>query len=279
VINLIYGNPSEISKFLITHPAIRKITFTGSTPVGKQLAALAGQHMKRVSMELGGHAPVIVCDDADIDLAVKCAGAAKFRNAGQVCISPTRFLVQHRVLRDFSEALAAHARGVKVGDGLAAATQMGPLANARRTSAMAALMEDAVMKGAKLLHGGQRASDVGNFWQPTVLSEVPLNAKVFNEEPFGPIAAIRGYETLDEALKESNRLPYGLAGYAFTQSLGNVDLLTRHLELGMLWINMPAMPSAEMPFGGMKDSGYGSEGGPEALECYLTPRTVSIMNA
>jgi succinate-semialdehyde dehydrogenase/glutarate-semialdehyde dehydrogenase len=279
VLQLVYGTPAEISSYLIPHPAIRKVTFTGSIPVGKQLAALAGQHMKRVTMELGGHAPVIVCEDADIALAVKAAGAAKFRNAGQVCISPTRFLVHRSVAGDFAAALADHAKGLKIGDGLAEGTQMGPLANPRRVAAMTAFTEDAVKKGAKLLTGGQRIGNAGNFWQPTILADVPKEAKVFNDEPFGPMAAIRPFDSLEEAIAESNRLPYGLAGYAFTKSLKNSDLLARKLEVGMLWINMPAMPSAEMPFGGVKDSGYGSEGGPEALEAYLNSRAVAIQNA
>ncbi|HYD56940.1 MAG TPA: NAD-dependent succinate-semialdehyde dehydrogenase [Burkholderiales bacterium] len=279
VLQLVYGTPAEISSYLIPHPVIRKVTFTGSIPVGKQLAALAGQHMKRVTMELGGHAPVIVCDDADIALAVKAAGAAKFRNAGQVCISPTRFLVHKSIAGDFAQALADHAKALKVGDGLADGTQMGPLANARRVDAMTSFTEDAVKKGAKLLAGGQRIGNAGNFWQPTILADVPKEAKIFNDEPFGPVAAIRPYESLEEAIAESNRLPYGLAGYAFTKSLKNADLLSRRLEVGMLWVNMPAMPSAEMPFGGVKDSGYGSEGGPEALEAYLNSRAVAIQNA
>lgn len=279
VLGLVYGNPAEISSYLIPHPVIRKITFTGSTPVGKQLAAMAGQHMKRVTMELGGHAPVIVAEDADIALAVKAAGGAKFRNAGQVCISPTRFLVHESIRKDFAAALAQHAKGLKVGDGLAEGTQMGPLANPRRLTAMAEFTKDAVERGAELLTGGQRIGDEGNFWQPTILADVPLQAKVFNDEPFGPMAAIRSFNTLDEAIAEANRLPYGLAGYAFTRSLKNADLLARRVEVGMLWINMPAMPSAEMPFGGVKDSGYGSEGGPEALDAYLNARAVAVMNA
>ncbi len=279
VLGLVYGNPAEISSYLIPHPTIRKVTFTGSIPVGKQLAALAGQHMKRVTMELGGHAPVIVCEDADIALAVKTASAAKFRNAGQVCISPTRFLVHKSVAGDFAQALAEHAKGLKVGDGLADGTQMGPLANARRIDAMTAFTEDAVKKGAKLLAGGQRIGNAGNFWQPTIFADVPREAKIFNDEPFGPMAAIQSFDTLEQALAEANRLPYGLAGYAFTKSLKNSDLLARRLEVGMLWINMPALPSAEMPFGGIKDSGYGSEGGPEALEAYLNTRAVAIANA
>ena len=278
VLGLVYGNPAEISSYLIAHPIIRKITFTGSTPVGKQLAALAGQHMKRVTMELGGHAPVIVCEDADIALAVKSAGAAKFRNAGQVCISPTRFLVHESIRAEFAQTLAKYAQGLKVGDGLAEGTQMGPLANPRRLTAMAEFQADAVQKGAKVLAGGERIGDAGNFWQATVLDEVPLNARVFNDEPFGPVAAIRGFNTLDEAIAEANRLSFGLAGYAFTKSLKNADLMARRVEVGMLWMNMPAMPSAEMPFGGIKDSGYGSEGGPEAVEAYLNVRAVAIAN-
>jgi succinate-semialdehyde dehydrogenase/glutarate-semialdehyde dehydrogenase len=278
VLGLVYGNPAEISSYLIPHPTIRKVTFTGSIPVGKQLAALAGQHMKRATMELGGHAPVIVCEDADIALAVKTAGAAKFRNAGQVCISPTRFLVHKSVANDFAQALADHAKGLKIGDGLSDGTQMGPLANARRIDAMSAFTEDAVKKGAKLLAGGQRIGSAGNFWQPTILADVPREAKVFNDEPFGPMAAIRSFESLEDAIKEANRLPYGLAGYGFTKSLKNADLLARRLEVGMVWINMPAMPSAEMPFGGVKDSGYGSEGGPEALEAYLNTRSIATAN-
>ena len=278
VLGLVYGTPSEISSYLIAHPVIRKITFTGSTPVGKQLAALAGQHMKRVTMELGGHAPVIVAEDADVALAVKTAGGAKFRNAGQVCISPTRFLVHESIAREFSAALVKHAAGLSVGDGAAETTQMGPLANPRRVTAMAEFTQDAVERGATLATGGERIGEAGNFWRPTILTDVPLNARVFNDEPFGPMAAVRSFNTLDEAIAEANRLPYGLAGYAFTRSLKNADLLARRVEVGMLWVNMPAMPSAEMPFGGLKDSGYGSEGGPEAMEAYLNARAVSIMN-
>jgi succinate-semialdehyde dehydrogenase/glutarate-semialdehyde dehydrogenase len=278
VLGLVYGNPAEISSYLIPHPTIRKITFTGSTPVGKQLAALAGQHMKRVTMELGGHAPVIVCEDADIALAVKSAGAAKFRNAGQVCISPTRFLVHESVKNDFAAAMTKYAQGLKVGDGLAEGTQMGPLANPRRLTAMAEFHEDAVKKGAQVLAGGKRIGDSGNFWEPTVLADVSLDARIFNDEPFGPVAAIRSFTKLEDAISEANRLSFGLAGYGFTKSLKNADLLSRKVEVGMMWINMPAMPSAEMPFGGIKDSGYGSEGGPEALDAYLNARAVSVMN-
>ena len=278
VVGLVYGNPAEISSYLIAHPVIRKVTFTGSTPVGKQLAALAGQHMKRVTMELGGHAPVIVAEDADVELAVRAAGAAKFRNAGQVCISPTRFLVHESLQQEFAGALARHAESLKVGDGLAEGTQMGPLANPRRVVAMDAMMADAVEQGATVLTGGARLGEAGNFFAPTVLTDVPLSARIFNDEPFGPVAAIRSFQTIEEAIAEANRLSYGLAGYAFTRSLKTAHLLSQRVEVGMLWVNQPALPSAELPFGGIKDSGYGTEGGPEALEAYLNTRAVAIAN-
>ncbi|MDR6860240.1 NAD-dependent succinate-semialdehyde dehydrogenase [Variovorax guangxiensis] len=276
-VGLVFGNPAEISSYLIAHPIIRKVTFTGSTPVGKQLAALAGQHMKRATMELGGHAPVIVADDADLALAVKAAGGAKFRNAGQVCISPTRFLVHNSIKAEFAQALVKHAESLKLGDGLAEGTTLGPLANARRLTAMAQVLDDARSKGATVATGGERVGSAGNFFAPTVLTDVPLDADVFNNEPFGPVAAIRGFDTLEEAIAEANRLPFGLAGYAFTRSIKNAHLLSQQVEVGMLWINQPAAPSPEMPFGGIKDSGYGSEGGPEAMEAYLNTKSVSIM--
>ncbi|MET0323130.1 MAG: NAD-dependent succinate-semialdehyde dehydrogenase [Duganella sp.] len=276
-VGLVFGDPAEISGYLIPHPTIRKVTFTGSTPVGKQLAALAGAHMKRVTMELGGHAPVIIAEDADVNLAVEAAGAAKFRNAGQVCVSPTRFLVHNSIKQEFTRAMVAHAEGLKLGNGLDAGTTLGPLANPRRVTAMNQLVEDARAKGANVATGGQRVGTEGNFYAPTILADVPLTASVFNDEPFGPVAAIRGFDTLEEAILESNRLPFGLAGYAFTRSIKNAHLLMNNVEVGMLWINQPATPSAEMPFGGVKDSGYGSEGGPEALEAYLNTKAVSMV--
>jgi len=277
VIGLVYGSPAEISSYLIAHPVIRKISFTGSTVVGKQLAALAGQHMKRVTMELGGHAPVIVAEDADVELAAKITGAAKFRNAGQVCISPTRFLVHKNVKTQFEQALIAHAESLKLGDGLAEGTTLGPLANERRIAALERIVRNASEKGARIATGGQRVGETGNFFAPTVITDVPLDADLFNEEPFGPIAGIRSVESLDEAIQEANRLPYGLSAYAWTRSFKNVTELSRRLEVGMVWINQAATPSAELPFGGVKDSGYGSEGGPEALEAYLVTKAVSVM--
>jgi succinate-semialdehyde dehydrogenase/glutarate-semialdehyde dehydrogenase len=198
--------------------------------------------------------------------------------AGQVCISPTRFLVHGAVADEFAAALSERARTLKVGDGLAEGTQMGPLANPRRLDAMQRFTEDAVRRGAKLLAGGQRDGDTGQFWQPTILADVPLDAAVFNEEPFGPLAAIRRIKSVEEAIQEANRLSFGLAAYAFTRSLRHADLLSRHLEVGMLWVNTPALPSAELHFGGIKDSGHGSEGGPEAVDAYLNLKSVAVMN-
>ncbi|WP_225780837.1 NAD-dependent succinate-semialdehyde dehydrogenase [Xenophilus sp. Marseille-Q4582] len=277
VVGLVFGNPAEISEYLIPHPVIRKVTFTGSTPVGKMLAGLAGQHMKRVTMELGGHAPVIVAEDADVELAVKAAGAAKFRNAGQVCISPTRFLVHSSLVNEFSKAFTKHAQALKLGDGLAEGTTLGPLANPRRVTAMAKVVEDARQRGAEILTGGERVGEAGNFFAPTLIGNIGTDSDLFNNEPFGPIAGIRAFDRLEEAIAEANRLPYGLAAYAFTKSFKNVQLLSNKVEAGMLWINQPATPSAELPFGGIKDSGYGTEGGPEAMEAYLNTKAVSVV--
>ena len=277
-VGMVFGDPAQISACLVAHPLIRKITFTGSTAIGKQLAALAGQHMKRVSMELGGHAPVIVASDANAALAARFLAPTKFHNAGQACVSPTRFLVHNSLREAFEGAMVAYAKSLRPGDGLAEGTLFGPLANARRVAAMARVVEDAVRCGATLAAGGQRLDMDGNFFAPTVLTDVPLHADVFNNEPFGPVAAIRGFDDIEEAIAEANRLPYGLGAYAFTQSIANARRISQALEAGMVWINQPPTPFPEMPFGGVKDSGYGSEGGPEAMEAYLVTKTVSIMS-
>jgi succinate-semialdehyde dehydrogenase / glutarate-semialdehyde dehydrogenase len=276
VVGLVYGDPAEISNYLIPHPAIRKITFTGSTPVGKMLAALAGKHMKRLTMELGGHAPVIIAADANIPHAVKMMAGAKFRNAGQVCISPTRFLVEEGARDEFVAGLVAYTQGLKVGSGMEKGINMGPLANPRRVTAMQEITADAIKHGATVATGGERIGTTGNFFQPTVILDAPLDSSVFNNEPFGPMAAVRTVKNLDEAIAEANRLPFGLSAYAFTSSIKNAHQLSSQMQTGMLWINQAAMPWAELPFGGIKDSGYGSEGGPEALEAYLQTKTVAM---
>lgn len=278
VIGLVYGVPAEISEYLIPHPVIKKISFTGSTPVGKHLAALAGTHMKRATMELGGHAPAIVFDDADIDAAVKNLVIAKFRNAGQVCVSPTRFLVQKGVFDTFVEKFVAAVNALKVGDGLAADTNMGPVVNARRLAAIEALVADAIEQSAQLKTGGKRLGDKGYFYAPTVLTNLPLTARAMNEEPFGPVALINAFDTLDEVITEANRLPFGLATYAFAASAKTTHALSTRIETGMITINHLGLALPELPFGGVKESGYGSEGGTEAIESYINTKLVTQLD-
>jgi succinate-semialdehyde dehydrogenase/glutarate-semialdehyde dehydrogenase len=275
VVNLVYGNPAEISEYLIPHPVIRKISFTGSTVVGKHLAALAGQHMKRATMELGGHAPVIVFDDADVDAAAKSMAFMKYRNAGQVCISPTRFLVQEGVYASFVDKFVAATKALKVGDGLEAGNNMGALANPRRSSAMQANVEDAQKHGGKVRTGGHRIGDKGNFFEPTVVTELDRSAIAMNVEPFGPLAVINPFSTFNDAVDEANRLPFGLAAYAWTNSAKTANAIASQVETGMMTINHLGLALPEVPFGGVKDSGYGSEGGTEAIEAYLNPKFVS----
>jgi succinate-semialdehyde dehydrogenase/glutarate-semialdehyde dehydrogenase len=275
VVNLIYGDPGDISSYLIPHPVIRKVTFTGSTPIGKKLAGMAGEHMKRVTMELGGHAPAIVCADADLDLATRILAFGKFRNAGQVCIAPTRFLVQETVYEQFVERFATAAKAVNVGDGMKDGSIMGPLANPRRMQAMDELVQDAVSKGAELVTGGERVGNAGNFYKPTVLKNVPKNARAMNEEPFGPLALMVPFSTLEDVIEEANRLPYGLAAYVYSRSAQTIDTLGASIESGMISINHAGLALPETPFGGIKDSGYGSEGGAEAIESYLNTKFVT----
>jgi succinate-semialdehyde dehydrogenase / glutarate-semialdehyde dehydrogenase len=275
VINLVYGIPSEISEYLIPHPIIKKMSFTGSTAVGKQLAAIAGAHMKRVTMELGGHAPAIVFDDADVDAASRILAGSKYRNAGQVCVSPTRILVQEKVYHQFVEGFVGHAKAVKVGDGLESSTNMGPLANARRITAMETFIGDAQQKGATVQTGGNRIGNKGNFFEPTVLTDVPMGARVMSEEPFGPLAIISPFRGFDDVVTEANRLPYGLASYAFTRSGKTANAIAHSVEAGMMTINHLGLALPEVPFGGIKDSGYGSEGGSEAIEAYLNTKFIT----
>ena len=278
VVNLVYGVPAEISEYLIPHPVIKKISFTGSTPIGKQLAALAGLHMKRATMELGGHAPAMVFEDADLDAAAKQLAMAKFRNAGQVCVAPTRFLVQKSVFESFVEKFAAIVSQLKVGDGMVAGTTIGPLANERRIPAMEALIADAVKQGAQLRLGGKRIGDKGYFFEPTILTNVPLSARAMNEEPFGPLALVNSFETLDEVIAEANRLPFGLAAYAYARSAHTKHALASRVESGMLTMNHLGLALPEVPFGGIKDSGYGSEGGTEGMDAYVNTKFVTQLD-
>ena len=275
VLNLVYGVPAEISEYLIPHRAVRKISFTGSTAVGKHLAALAGAHMKRATMELGGHAPAIVFEDADLDAAAKILAANKFRNAGQVCVAPTRFLVQESVYDGFMQRFLGAVRKIKVGNGLEEGTTMGPLANERRIPAIEGFIADATKHGAKVAEGGERIGNKGYFFQPTVLTDIPTTARVMNEEPFGPLALVNRFSTFEDAVTEANRLEYGLAAYAYSRSARTVTALGDRIESGMISINHHGIALPETPFGGMKDSGYGWEGGAEAIEAYLATKFVT----
>jgi succinate-semialdehyde dehydrogenase/glutarate-semialdehyde dehydrogenase len=275
LINLVYGTPSEISEYLVPHPVIEKISFTGSTAVGKHLASLAGAHMKRATMELGGHSPVIVMDDADLESATKQLVAFKFRNAGQVCIAPTRFLVHEQVYNSFVKKFTDGAKAIKVGDGLDESSQMGPLCHSRRVEAMESFIADATSKGAKIETGGKRIGNKGYFFEPTVLTDVPQDARIMNEEPFGPVAPIIPFKSFDAVVKEANRLRYGLAAYAFTASQKTAAAIGEAVESGQVSINHIGLALPEVPFGGVKDSGYGSEGGAETLEAYLITKFIT----
>ena len=275
VLNLVYGVPEKVSKHLIASPTIRKVSFTGSTAVGKLLAAQAGSEMKRISMELGGHAPVILCEDAEVPLAIKLLAVQKFWNTGQACISPSRFIVHSSIYEEALAAFTERAKSYTIGNGMEKTTRMGPLANARRLEAVIALVEDAVAKGARCLTGGKPVEGPGYFFPPTVLADVPTDARIFNEEPFGPIAAFASFETDEDALVEANRLPWGLAAYVFTKSPRRSGLFKNGIESGMVGVNSIAMGFPELPFGGVKDSGYGSEGGSDALSFYQTEKFIS----
>jgi succinate-semialdehyde dehydrogenase / glutarate-semialdehyde dehydrogenase len=279
VLNLVFGEPAKISEYLIPQPSIRLITFTGSIPVGKHLAAMAGQYMKPCIMELGGHAPVIVCDDVDPVQTAATSITGKTRNAGQVCVSPTRWFVQDRVYDQFTKAFAEKAAAVKVGNGIDPDNQMGPLANSRRIDMMEALVADAKAKGGKVLAGGSRIGNRGYYYPVTVLADLPDDARAMKEEPFGPIALVNRVKTLDEAISKANALPYGLAGYAFTNSAKNAEQLAQGVEVGNLSINHFVASLAETPFGGVKDSGYAREGGSEGLTHYTVVKNVSHLTA
>lgn len=275
VLNLVYGVPAEISAYLVPNPVIRKLSFTGSVPVGKHLAALAGAHMKRSTMELGGHAPAIVFEDADVDVAARILSSNKYRNAGQICVAPTRFLVQESLFDAFVDRFVTAARSIKVGNGMEDGVAMGPLATARRMEAMERFVADATKRGAELRTGGTRKGNKGYFFEPTVLTRVPTDALAMNEEPFGPIALISPFKSFDDAVDEANRLPYGLAAYAYTKSVKTAASVSAAFESGMVSINHHGLAPIEVPLGGIKDSGYGAEGGTEAMEAYLATKFVT----
>lgn len=274
VINLLLGEPRPISGALIASPVVRKVTFTGSVPVGKQLAELAARHMKPCLMELGGHSPVLVFADADVERIASASVTAKFRNAGQVCTSPTRFFVESAVYARFVDAFASAASRLVIGPGVDATTQMGPVAGERRVAALTSLVDDALAAGARRVLGGRRRDGAGSFFEPTVLADVPASARIMNEEPFGPVAVFRPFDGVDDALAQANALPYGLAAYAFTQSIVTAKRVASGLECGIVGINSFSGSNPETPFGGVKDSGYGREGGTEGVRAYTTTKFV-----
>lgn len=275
VLNIVFGVPGQISTHLIASPVIKKISFTGSTRVGKHLAKLAAEGVKPATLELGGHAPTIVFADADVEKAAEMTARSKYRNAGQICITPTRFYLHEAIHDRFVARFREVAASLRLGDGLDPQTQMGPLANVRRIDAMESLVSDAKRCGARIELGGERHGERGNFWQPTILTDVPNEARIMNEEPFGPVAAARRFKDFDEVVAEANRLPFGLSAYAFTRDTTTATRIGDELESGMVGVNHMVLTTPETPFGGVKESGYGSEGGSEGLDSYLVTKFVT----
>ncbi len=275
VLNLVFGVPADVSEHLIASKIVKKISFTGSVPVGKHLAALAAKGMKRATMELGGHSPVVVFEDADPEKAADTIAAFKYRNAGQVCISPTRFYVHEKNYPKFLARFTEYAKGLKLGDGLEKGITMGPLANPRRLDAMDSFVADAKDRGGKVVTGGSREGNQGFFFQPTIVTDVPDDSKIMTEEPFGPVAPIVPFKTFDEVVERANSLEFGLAAYAFTASDKNAAAIGDAIQSGMVGVNSVMISTPETPFGGIKESGYGSEGGMEGLHAYMNTKFIS----
>ncbi len=274
VLNVVFGNPDVVSRHILGSWIPRKVSFTGSIPVGKHLLKLAADTVKRATMELGGHAPVIIFDDADVNRALNLMAGFKFRNAGQVCISPTRFYVQDGVYKSFVEGFTERAKAVKVGNGLEDGVAMGPLVAARRLEVMENFVTDARNNGAEVTTGGERIGNRGFFYAPTVIKDVPDSAKIMSQEPFGPLAPITHFNTFDEVVERANSLPFGLASYVFTGDGGKAVNMSDALEAGLVGINTPFVSTPDTPFGGVNESGYGSEGGIEGLEAFLRTKFV-----
>ena len=277
VAQCVFGVPDEVSRHLLASPITRKLSFTGSVPVGKALMKLAADTMMRTTMELGGHAPVLVFDDCDLDRTLDLLVGHKFRNAGQVCVAPTRFHVQEGVYEAFARGFAERTRALTVGSGFAAEAEMGPMANPRRPDAIAAMVADAEAAGARVLAGGSPGKGEGFFFPPTVLADVPLEVKAMNEEPFGPLALIRPFTSFEEAVEQANRLPFGLAAYCFTENGRRQNMLGDAIEAGMVGINSVRLSAPDSPFGGIKESGHGSEDGPEGIQAHLITKTVHMV--
>ena len=280
VLNLVHGDPGPIAEHLIASPVTRKVSFTGSTAIGKQLGALAATHMKRFAPELGGHAPVIVSKNADLARAVAMCATTKFRNAGQVCVSPTRFLVAKEVYDEFVAEFAARTSRIKVGDpGADDSVDMGPLAHARRVAAMEQVVADAGGNRGEVVTGGSAIAGQGFFFQPTVIANPAPDSRFMIEEPFGPVAGIVPFDDIADAVRIANSLRYGLAAYAFSADLDEAHALGRALRAGMVGINQLIVSSPETPFGGVGDSGFGSEGGEEGYLAFTDTKLVMLAKA
>lgn len=278
VLNIVFGKPADISSYLVASPIPKKVTLTGSTAVGKLLQRQAADTLKRCTLELGGHSPVIVHADADLDHALDTLVAGKFRNAGQVCTSPTRFFVHDSRYRDFVGGFVERARAIRLGSGLDPDTKMGPMIAKRRLDVMEALVEDAVGCGATLSLGGRRTGNRGFFFEPTVLSDMPEQARIMSEEPFGPIAPISSFTSFDEVIEKANALPYGLASFVFTRDLSLASRTEEALNAGLVGVNHLVISTPDTPFGGVNESGYGSESGAEGLEAFLRTKFVSELS-
>ncbi|WP_424987457.1 NAD-dependent succinate-semialdehyde dehydrogenase [Microbulbifer sp. S227A] len=276
VVNVVFGPSAQLTNHLMSSDIVRKVSLTGSVPVGKQLAVFAAERMQRLTMELGGHAPVVVFDDVDIGKAIDLLVPGKFRNSGQICISPTRFFVQDAIYSQFVDAFTERAAAIKVGNGIEDGTMMGPLANARRLGAMDGFVADARARGATITTGGERIGNKGYFFAPTVIKDAPDDSMVMTEEPFGPLAPMTRFTTIDEVAERANALELGLASYAVTNSLDRASRIGDALQAGMVGINTVGIAIPETPFGGVKESGYGVEGGPESLEHYVVPKSIAL---
>lgn len=274
VVNMVFGEPAEIADLLCAAPQIAMVTFTGATAVGKVIGSKAALTMKRATLELGGHAPVIVCGDVDVDRVVNMAVATKYRNSGQVCTSPTRFLVQAPIFDEFREKFVKAAKAIKVGNPFDSKTQMGPLKNLRRLESIDRMVRDARARGLSVATGGERIGGDGYFYQPTVIVQPSIESDAQQIEPFGPIALLSSFDTLDAAVVEANRLPFGLAAYAYTNNLRQAHRLVHEIDSGAVCLNEWQVSLPETPFGGHKDSGLGSEGGVEGLREFLKVKCV-----
>ncbi|MFK7944754.1 MAG: NAD-dependent succinate-semialdehyde dehydrogenase [Paracoccaceae bacterium] len=275
VLNMVFGVPDAVSRQVLADPRIRKLSFTGSVPVGKHLQKLAADNLIRCTMELGGHSPVIIFDDADVDNAVNVIGNNKFRNAGQVCISPTRFYVQENVYNKFVDGFTEVAKGLNVGNGMDDGVQMGPLVAERRLPVMEGWVNDAKDHGATVTTGGERMGNQGYFWAPTIMRDVPEDARIMNEEPFGPVAPVASFKSMDEVVEKANKLEFGLASYVFTSDGKKAKAMEGAINAGLVGVNHPMVSMPETPFGGVNESGYGHEGGTEGLECFLRTKFVT----